>query len=38
MALTLKQISLPEANAFVERYHRHHGMVVGHKWSLGAYH
>ena len=37
MALTLKQISLAEANAFVERYHRHHGMVVGHKWSLGAY-
>lgn len=29
-------ISLDEANAFVERHHRHHGPVVGHKFSLGA--
>jgi len=29
-------IDLKEANAFVERYHRHHRPVVGHKFSIGA--
>jgi hypothetical protein len=29
-------VELSEANAFVERLHRHHGNVVGHKFSLGA--
>lgn len=29
-------IELSEANAFVARYHRHHGPVVGHKFSIGA--
>ena len=28
-------ISLTEANAFVEKYHRHHKPVVGHKFSIG---
>jgi len=29
-------ITLPDANAFVERHHRHHKRVVGHKFSIGA--
>lgn len=29
-------VELSEANAFVEKLHRHHGNVVGHKFSLGA--
>jgi hypothetical protein len=29
-------IDLDEANAFVERLHRHHPPVVGHKFSIGA--
>ena len=29
-------ISLKEANAFVEAYHRHHHKVVGHKFSIAA--
>ncbi len=29
-------LTLGEANAFVVRHHRHHGPVVGHKFSLGA--
>lgn len=34
--LQLLPLDLDEANAFVERLHRHHGPVVGHKFSLGA--
>lgn len=34
--LELVPISLKEANAFVERYHRHHKPVVGHKFSIAA--
>jgi hypothetical protein len=34
--LTLVAIGLDEANAFVAQHHRHHGIVVGHKFSLGA--
>lgn len=30
--LELVPISLKEANAFVERHHRHHKPVVGHKF------
>jgi len=30
----LQPISLPEANTFVEQYHRHHGKVQGHKFSI----
>lgn len=29
-------LTLAEANAFVVRHHRHHGKVVGHKFSIGA--
>lgn len=29
-------MTLKEANAFVEQYHRHHGPVVGHKFSIGC--
>lgn len=29
-------IELAEANAFIREHHRHHGEVVGHKFSLGA--
>jgi hypothetical protein len=34
--LELVPVTLEEANAFVEQVHRHHGPVVGHKFSLGA--
>ena len=36
MKLAPVPIDLKEANAFVERYHRHHRPVVGHKFSIGA--
>lgn len=36
MMLDIVPISLKEANAFVERYHRHHKGVVGHKFSVAA--
>ncbi len=36
MALVVVPLSLAEANVFVERVHRHHGRVVGHKFSLGV--
>lgn len=28
-------INLDEANAYIEQHHRHHGPVVGHKYSIG---
>ena len=34
--LELVPITLKEANAFVERHHRHHKPVVGHKFSIAA--
>lgn len=34
--LSLCPLKLAEANAFVEQIHRHHGPVVGHKFSIGA--
>jgi hypothetical protein len=34
--MSLIPLSLAEANAFVKQVHRHHGPVVGHKFSLGA--
>ena len=37
MSLKIYQISLKEANAFVFDLHRHHGPVVGHKFSIGAF-
>ena len=30
-------ISLKEANAFVERLHRHHNASVGDKYRIGAF-
>jgi hypothetical protein len=36
MKLVVCPIDLDEANAFVERFHRHHGKVVGHKFSIGC--
>lgn len=34
--MTLCPMKLEDANAFVRALHRHHGKVVGHKFSLGA--
>jgi hypothetical protein len=34
--MALIPIELGEANEFVRQVHRHHGPVVGHKFSLGA--
>ncbi len=31
-------VELSEANAFVERLHRHHKRIQGHRFSLGAEH
>lgn len=33
--LEVVPMTLKEANAFVEQNHRHHGPVVGHKFSIG---
>ena len=33
--LEIVPMTLAEANAFVEVNHRHHGKVVGHKFSIG---
>lgn len=35
--MEIRQITLKEANTYVEALHRHHGPTVGHKWSLAAY-
>lgn len=34
--LDIVPVTLKEANAFVEQYHRHHRPVVGHKFSIAA--
>jgi hypothetical protein len=34
--LALLPITLADANAFVQRHHRHHQPVVGHKFSLAV--
>lgn len=36
MALTVVPCELDEANAFVAEHHRHHGRVVGHRFSLAV--
>jgi hypothetical protein len=36
MSLFLLPVDLDEANEFVRQYHRHHGKVVGHKFSLAC--
>lgn len=35
IAIEIVPINLKEANAFVSAYHRHHGPVTGHKFSIG---
>ena len=34
--LTLRPVSLAEANAFVALHHRHHKPVTGHRFSIGC--
>lgn len=34
--MNLTTVSLADANRFVDRLHRHHKPVVGHKFSIGA--
>lgn len=36
MKFAVVPLPLDEANAFVARHHRHHGKVVGHRFSLGV--
>lgn len=36
MGVELVPVTLKEANAFVEKYHRHHRAVTGHKFSIAA--
>ena len=36
MGLSIKPISLKEANAFVQQYHRHHKPTAGHKFSISC--
>lgn len=36
MKLLKAPISLEDANAFVQRHHRHHKRVIGHKFSIAA--
>jgi len=36
VTLTLAPIALREANAWVDRVHRHHGPVTGHKFSVAV--
>jgi hypothetical protein len=36
-AIGLRPIGLKEANAAVARWHKHHGPVVQHRWSIGAF-
>lgn len=35
--MEIKDIALRDANAYVTQLHRHHGPVIGHKWSIAAY-
>lgn len=34
--LRIVPVSLKEANQFVTKYHRHHSVVTGHKFSIGC--
>lgn len=36
LRLTIVPSNLEEANAFVERHHRHHGKVVGYRFALAV--
>jgi hypothetical protein len=33
---TVVPLPLDEANAFIRQHHRHHGKVIGHRFSLGV--
>ena len=35
--LYIKHIELKQANEFVEKYHRHHKAVIGHRFSIGCF-
>lgn len=35
LSLSLCPLTLKAANAFITEHHRHHGKVVGHKFSIG---
>lgn len=35
--LRVRPLELREANAFIEKYHRHHKRVQGHRFSIGCY-
>lgn len=37
MSLTIKPITLKEANAYVAQHHRHNIPTVGHKFSISCY-
>lgn len=37
MSLTIRPVSLAQANAFIIDKHRHHDKVSGHKFSLSVY-
>ena len=36
MKFTLAHVELKDANVFIERLHRHHSRIQGHRFSLGA--
>lgn len=36
LPLFVRPCELPEANALIERWHRHHKKVVSHRWSIKA--
>lgn len=36
MSLRIVPVTLAEANAFVDKHHRHHAPVVSHRWSIGV--
>ena len=35
--MTVRPITLRDANAYISRYHRHNGPTNGHKWSIACY-
>lgn len=37
MALLIKPITLKQANEIIEKWHRHHKPVVGHRFSIAAF-
>lgn len=37
MSLTIRPLTLREANAYVAAHHRHNRPVVGHRYSIGCF-